>query len=61
VLCEGLSESTYMLSLNKLLDSKENNNFKLTPKILKGNGNIPRQLKKIRAENRNTKYAVWID
>jgi hypothetical protein len=61
VLCEGLSETTYILCLNKFFNSQANNQVKLVPKIIGGKNAILKSWKKARTENRNFRCVVWLD
>jgi hypothetical protein len=64
VLCEGVSEETYVICLNKFLDLLQDIKIRFVPKVIGGYRNAARFLKKIKNENRNAKndkYVVWLD
>jgi hypothetical protein len=61
VLCEGLSEETYIICLNKFLNSQTDNLIRLVPKIIGGKNAVLKSWKKIKAENRNFRCVIWLD
>jgi hypothetical protein len=61
VLCEGLSEETYIVCLNRFFNSQPNNLIRLVPKIIGGKNAVLKSWKKIKAENRNFRCVIWLD